>query len=249
MMKNNLNHLLLLFAFLLAIVPVQAQDDDDWGDFGEEEIENAKISGGIIHVPFEYQFTDMAPLNQSLDAAGFSSLRDEVLGYGSDLTVFVRNFVLSAGTRRSFTQKTGNNTVDMSLTHRQTEFGAGYVLYASNGFIAYPRALFGWSNQELQTQVRNGSTDFSSGIQGTFLGSEMERKSYYIGADIGADYMFGFDETSGSGINLGLRVGYQYQLDSGDWSSYGQTVTDGPNIDLSGLFIRASIGFAGWHRQ
>lgn len=243
--------LFALLTFSLFWMPALAQEDDGWGDFGDDEevVEKGKISGGILHIPFSFLNSSQGPLAQSLVGQGYPAPSDEVLSWGSDITVVVRNFVLSFGTQRNFAQSLSNGTYSMELNHQQTELGLGHLLYAKRGFLLYPRALFGWTNQNFEVVAQNGSGSFDNGVQGGFLGSEMDRKSYYLGADVGADYMFGYDETSGAGLCLGLRVGYQHQITSGDWTSYGRPVTDGPDLDLSGLFVRFSIGFAGWHRQ
>ena len=239
-----------LFLFL----PASAQFTEETWDFDDEDTTAAvkgKISGGIFHLSYAYPFQSD---NASWGNFGVTTVPEGegIPGnWGIDLTVFMRNFALKLGSTYDFTQDylAGNWIHSHRNTYR--EIGLGYNLYSKRGLIVYSTANLGLVRNITELKDTQTDPDLSADdiIGGTPIGTIMKRNSGYAGAEVGLDYMLGYDETAGAGFTFGLRVGYNHQLNSGTWKSHGTEVSDGPDLNISGAYVRLSVGFAGWHRQ
>jgi len=86
-------------------------------------------------------------------------------------------------------------------------------------------------------------------IDGDYAGTEITQNGLFAGAEVSLDYMIGYDEKSGAGITFGVKVGYNHQLSTGNWRSFGNNLGSTVDLDVSSPYARLSIGFAGWHRQ
>ena len=250
-MHNSLYKIpLLALAFILASFSAHAQDDDDnwFGDEPETE-EKGKISGGIIHVPFGYTSNSKTGLNTVLGNHLLPSLENEELTWGIDGTFIVRNFIVRIGTTNSFAQKVENSTRKVEYQQKLTELGLGYNVFSKKGFIVYPTAHIGRFKSTFISANKAASVGASGVLGGIYVGTEASQTGYYTGAGIGLDYMLGFDESSGAGITFGLQAGYNYQISANNWKAYGLDLGNEFNDDMSGAYVRLSIGFSGWHRQ
>ena len=242
---------LLVLALLMGSLSLHAQQDDNW--FEEEDAQTAekgKISGGIIHLPFGYTSNSKAGLNDALQTNGIAPLQSEEYTWGADGTFVVRNFVIRIGATNTFRQSSPGTSVEIvDYNQKFREIGLGYNAFSKKGLIIYPTAHFGRFKSTAISAVQTASPQAPAVLGGAYIGTEARQIGYYAGAGIGLDYMFGFDEVSGAGLALGLQAGYNYQLSASNWEAYGRDL--GPDLgdDISGFYLRLSIGFAGWHRQ
>lgn len=247
-------HTLPVFLIAMALFsPLSAQFTEEEWDFDEEvkEEKQGKISGGILHAGFAYPFTDdQATWGQS--GGTTTAEGDGIPGnWGIDLSIIMRNFVAKLGFYRDFTQNYTGLLGSHEVHNTYREFGLGYNIYSNKGLIVYSTFNAGYvrNNASLFYNLTDPAPGFGDIVDGTAAGTIMTRNNAYLGGEAGFDYMFGYDESSGAGITLGIRAGYNHQISSGDWKSFNTVVQGGPDLDMSGAYIRASIGFAGWHRQ
>ena len=247
---TGLAFVMALFLFL----PASAQFTEETWDFDEEDTTSAvkgKISGGIFHLSYASPFqSDNASWGNFGVTSGTEG--EGIPGnWGIDLTVFMRNFALKLGSSYDFVQE--YPAAIGVHAHRNTyrEIGLGYNIYSKRGLIIYSTANLGLVRNitEFQYNLTDPAPVTNDILGGTAAGTVMKRNSGYAGAEVGLDYMTGYDETAGAGFTFGLRVGYNHQLNSGTWKSFGTEIPDGPDLDISGAYVRLSVGFAGWHRQ
>jgi|GEM_PF-5424511 len=246
----------LLFLALFSATSLSAQfSSEDW-DFDEKKEKDdgkkGKISGGMLHLPYTYAASGAADYFQGIRDVSDPAIEGIPGQWGLDAQFVVRNFVVKYGGYRSFSQDISYmNGTNESLGTTFREFGLGYNLYSNRGLLVTATGHLGWfTNRSTVSNLNTQNpTTYGSLLTGSSFGTEVEQKGTYLGGEAGVNYMFGFDEVSGSGIVLGLRVGYNYQVSDQSWESYGIPITGGPDLDHSGVYVRASIGFAGWHRQ
>lgn len=255
-MKHLRTSFVFLLLALLTAVTLPAQfSSEDW-DFDENKEEDdgkkGKISGGMLHVPYTYAASGATEYFQNVRDLTNNPIEGWPGHWGMDAQFVVRNFVIKIGGHKAFKQDISYmNGTQESLRTTFREFGLGYNLYANKGLLVTATGHLGWFTNystvsNLNTQNPPNYTDL---LIGNSFGTEVEQKGTFLGGEAGVNYMFGFDEVSGAGIALGLRLGYNYQISDKTWESYGVPIAGGPDLDHSGLYVRASIGFAGWHRQ
>lgn len=242
----------LSFFLLLILAGFSASaQDDDW-DFEEETGEKkGKISGLMLHVPVTYQSLEIANLNSALYPNGGVSdvFTSDKLSLGIHGTFVVRNFVLTAGMDQTFRETSSTPTAKARYNLRQRKLGVGWNVYSNRGLIIYPTAHVGLYTHNLVIAENTADNGTVGVFAGDYSGTQLTKQGLYTGAEISVDYMTGFDEKSGAGITFGVKLGYNYQLSEGSWSSFGTDLGDDPNLDISGAYAKLCIAFAGWHRQ
>ncbi len=251
-MKNIL-HLLPVFLIAMALFsPASAQFTEEEWDFDDEEkteVKKGKISGGILHASYAYSSTDPQFWWGPANGVPASEVDGIPGNWGIDLTVVSRNLVTKFGFYRDFTQEFPFGSGPQKIHNVYREFGLGYNIFSKKGLIVYSTANIGMVRNDATLLFNLTDLTFPDLTGGTAIGTNLSRKSGYFGGEAGFDYMFGFDEASGAGVTLGVRAGYNYQFTDGEWKSFGAVVPNGPNLDMTGAYVRVSVGFAGWHRQ
>ena len=71
--------------------------------------------------------------------------------------------------------------------------------------------------------------------------SQMSNGSLLVGGALGGDWFLPFGSARG-GMVLGFRAGYNYAPIETDWTIDGNDVAGGPDVALTGAFVRLSIG-------
>ena len=66
---------------------------------------------------------------------------------------------------------------------------------------------------------------------------------------LGFEWMPGFDESAGSGIVIGLDLGYHLAITEGPWEANTVTVGYNPKVSPTGIYANFHLGFGGWNRN
>lgn len=191
----------------------------------------------------------MDEYNSYFGANGVESVNDNGVALGGGFTVFIRNLALGGEWNSILDKKASSAMLDTRLESGWGQFQLGYVVVASKGWLVYPKLGIGTYRHGLTVTENVNALPFDSLVTGGYKGTMVTRKGMLGSVEANVDWMPGFDESSGGGIVFGLGVGYQMQLTENDWDAYDTPVTGGPNVDLSGLYVRLRIGVGGWNQQ
>ena len=161
----------------------------------------------------------------------------------------MKNIVLGGEGHGILVKRASSSLLNAQLSTGSGQFQMGYIVFAKKGLIVYPKLGIGRFTHELRLKEQIATTTLDTIVAGNYSGTLLSRKGTLGSVEACVDFMPGFDESSGGGLAFGLAVGYQMQLNDKGWDAYGTPVTGGPDVDLSGLYVRLRIGFGGWNQQ
>ena len=126
--------------------------------------------------------------------------------------------------------------------------GIGYVRELSPRLRVYPRFGLGAGGMGLWFQGGGGEVDFDDVLANPQPTEEVDEPvlstaSAVIDLGLGGEVLPG---GWGKGLMLGVRLGYLAAFNT-EWSLRNQDVTAGPDANIGGPYIRATIGI-GWRR-
>jgi hypothetical protein len=252
-MKNQrFNSILWLCAFLqiLWFTPLQAQTDESVSTEGEVEKEKPRRVSGIFGgFSAGYQFYSMEEFNNYFAPEAFAPVPDNSITLGGHGTMIVRNWVLGGEGHNATRKRASSSSLDAELNSNWGMANLGYVVLARKGFLLYPKLGFGAYTHELILKDQISTTSMDSISGGNFAGTTMTRRGLLGSAELTFEFTPSPKETSSGGFLFGLTAGYQMPLSDKGWEAYGISVTDGPEIDLGGMYVRLRVGLGGWIRQ
>ncbi|MEM1000549.1 MAG: hypothetical protein AAGN35_26080 [Bacteroidota bacterium] len=229
-----------MLALLLAFSTLPAQDDDKRG----------KVSGGYGYFSAGIIDLETAPLNASLTGNGYGEASSTQITLGGAGFLIVRNFIIGGEGHGVVSQEMNSSAQNATLEGGWGQFNLGYVLLSGKGILLYPKVGIGGYNHRLVIQnAQNLPSVNDVFAEGNYSGTELIRNGLLVSGALGFQFMPGFDDSSGSGLSIGLEVGYNYAANEGAWEAYGTPLTGGPSLNMTGIFARLNIGFSGWHRQ
>lgn len=239
---------LLLCCWGLALAqPAFGQDEEDSNTAQPVDDEGPKrISGGFGFFSPGFGMQDLGSLNAFVGEDAFEG-NGITLGGGGQL--MVKSIVLGGEGGSFLTRKAAIGSTDMQLESGWGKFSMGYVVYGRKGLLIYPKVGIGGSKQVLTLHNTLATNDVDSIYAGGYTGTTLQKNGLFTSFGAGIDWMPGFDETAGSGIVLGLDLGYNLSLNEKPWEAFGKTLSGGPSITHGGIYANLHIGFAGWNRQ
>jgi hypothetical protein len=219
------------------------------GDGGDEDRGRKRVSGGQGYITAGYHMFKMDEYNAYFAPDALPAVKDNGISLGGGFNIIVRNLVLGGVWSNILEKSSSASQLDAKLKSSMGLFQVGYVVFAKKGFLVYPKVGIGNFNNDLTLKENRQTTTFDTISAGNYPGSLLNNRGLLGNAELNLDWMPGFDESSGGGLMFGLGVGYNMGLTDKGWDTYGTTVTGGPAIDLSGLYVRLRIGFGGWNLQ
>lgn len=246
---------LFKFAVLAALLTLtsghvlaQSIDDGDGDNAATPVAQDGpkRISGGYGYFMPGFGMQDLGALNTY---AGTSDFEGNGVTLGGAGTLMIRSFMLGGEGGSHLARKATVGNLDMTLESGWGKFTLGYVVYGRKGLLIYPKVGIGGSKETLTLHKTDAATAVDSVFGGGFTGTTLQKNGLLMSFGAGLDWMPGFDETAGSGIVLGLDFGYNLGLSEKDWEAYGATLSGGPSVSPTGIYVNLHIGFAGWNRQ
>lgn len=239
--------------FFLFAGQAMAQDDgatppSEDGGF-DDDGGAKKVSGGMGYFTPGYHMFKLDDYNNYFEQRGVNSASDNGISLGGGFKIMIRSIVLGGEWSSILDKKTNSSFIDAKLESSWGLFQVGYVVMAKKGLLLYPQVGIGTYDNDLTLKGTLASTTFDTTASGYFSGTKLNNRGLLGNAELNLDWMPGFDESSGGGLVFGLGVGYNMALTNKGWDAYGTTVTGGPEIDLSGLYVKLRIGFGGWNHQ
>ncbi len=230
----------LAFSFSLA----SAQDTipDPMDDGGPK-----RVSGGYGYAIGGYSMKDVAGLTNFVGNG--TSFSDGAIGFGGGGMLMVRSVLLGGEGYSSLKQKETFGSQDLTYESGWGKFYFGYVLVGKKGLLLYPKVGVGGYKESLTLNNKAANVTMDTVFTGAYTGTNLVKQGVLMSFGAGFEWMPGFDETSGSGIVIGLDLGYNLAITENDWKAYEAPLSGGPVLKPTGLYANLHIGFGGWNRQ
>lgn len=235
----------LLFLFFGMAMGKEQEQEDDQIDKFEKFIMKKRVNAAYFIVG--NNTFRLNSLNNYLTPRGFPTLAANYLAYGFGGHVIHNKFVLGAEVQRSFGKKQlSTANFNTFLSFKYTTLNIGYLLYSQKGLMTYPLLGFGFG--ELKLKVMNNEIDSFNDIDKNHNISTSWTHSFLVNLGMGLDYFVNFNKKMQGKNNLviGIRAGYLISPIKFNWSIDGIRVGDGPEVGLTGPYIRITIGLGGW---
>jgi hypothetical protein len=245
-MKNirTLNGWIIAFGLLLSVSFAYAQDTiPDPMDDGSPK----RVSGGYGYAIGGFAMNDVDGLSNFVgNGASFSG---NAIGFGGGGMLSVRSVLLGGEGYSSLKQKATFGNQDLTYESGWGKFYVGYVILGKKGLLLYPKVGIGGYKESLTLNNKSANTSMDTVFTGAYTGTNIVKQGVLMSFGAGFEWMPGFDQSAGSGIVLGLDLGYNLAITENDWKAFETTLTGGPSLKPTGLYANLHIGFGGWNRQ
>ncbi len=196
--------------------------------------------GGHGYFGIGVQTVEIADLNERLLTLGYPEFDRTMLsigggGYG------LRGRTLMVG-GEGYWLSSGESTVggrDVSLSGGYGLFQIGYLYDTGTGLEIFPTAGFGGGGFSLALGPTGTGDDFDSVVNSPNREATLRQGSLLVSVGLGGHYRFG---AGSGGPTLGLHAGYTFQPYTSNWRLGGNSLADGPDVGIEGLFVRMTIG-------
>lgn len=241
-MRNTKSHVRLLVSILLlgvgAVTTVHAQTSPEAPPSDDTtEAEGAGFFAIGTH------FTDLAPLNNRLDEAGYPTFASEMISIGGGGYGVTNRILLGGEGHGLITANKGFNSRDVSVGGGYGLFTLGYLFQPRPSLRIYPQVGFGGGGLLLDIGSQGDAGDFDEVLNNPNRSASVGRASLLASIGAGLEYEFSGPGEKG-GFRLGLRTGYMLSPLNSDWQIDETTLSGGPDATLRGPFLRLTIGRA-----
>jgi len=187
------------------------------------------------------EYVDLDELNASLLQNGYPDFEETFLTLGG-AGFATRNRLVIGGEGHALLQSeetTSGGQYRAGVFGGFGMFNLGYQVVRVGGLSLYPLVGVGGGGLTLRIRQR-AVVDFDDVLDSPGRESHLSTGSLLVGGALGMDWFFG---TGGrGGFAVGARAGYNYAPLSSDWLMSGSDVAGGPAADLTGAYVRVSIG-------
>jgi hypothetical protein len=211
-----------------------------------------KLHGGFGGFMFGGQLTDISKLNDRLVSTNYTKFQDKFYTLGGGGYGIINNFIIG-GEGHGLMARNGDNT---TRTHRTTlqggggAFNLGYIIFSRNNYWLYP--YFGIGGETMTLSIRSRENPpFDDVLTDPNRSSTLKTSGLALTAGLGWDYLFniGGNERNFGGLGVGFRIGYTYTPFNEGWQLNCSDIGSGPDISITGPFVRMTIGGGGISKQ
>jgi hypothetical protein len=197
-------------------------------------------SGGQGYFGIGVQTVEIEELNERLLGLGYPEFDRTMLSIGGG-GYAVRGRTLMIG-GEGYGLYSGETTVggrDVRLTGGYGLFQVGYLYDTGAGLELFPTAGFGAGGLALSLGPSGTGDDFDDVVTDPNREATLHQGSLLLSVGFGGHYRFG---AGSGGPTLGLHAGYTFQPYTSNWRLGGNSLADGPDVGIEGLFVRVTIG-------
>jgi hypothetical protein len=232
----------LLAVFSLALISI-AQ--------GEENLKDGKEEGGMGYFMIGGGTLDIDAINTRMQTAGLSTLSDNFLSLGGGGYAIHGRLILGGEGHSLLGEEVSNESFTTSIGAGYGFFNIGYSLHSSGSLIVYPMFGIGGGAMSISMMEKGTSPSFDQILNDPKRSVVLSTGGWLINLALGTDYMFIMEENEEGkgGFILGLRIGYVLAPIKGDWSMDGIDISGGPDIGITGPYIRLMIGGGGYDER
>lgn len=210
-----------------------------------------KKRGGMGYFMFGGSIIDINSLNSRLENKGYSKLSNNFISFGGGGHGIINKVIIGGEGHGLIGKETTSGNYKTSLNCGYGFFNLGYIIYSTRNFNIYPLLGLGGGGMSLKI-VERGTPSFDEVLDNPKRSTELSTGGLLIHLSVGTDYLLkkvcGCGEGEG-GLVFGLRVGYILAPFKGDWEMDGLDISEGPEIGITGPYIRLMIGFGGFGKR
>lgn len=213
--------------------------------FFNQAISQSKTSGGEGYFMVGMQKIDVKNLNSLLRLNNYPSLDESYTSVGGGGYGIVNNFVIGGEGHGLIGTEVSNQNYKVNLTAGYGMFNIGYVIYNNYGLKIFPLVGFGAGGIDLRINEKT-SLDFTDVLNNPKRGSSLSMAGLMLNIGVNGGYIVNFNEEKNEGgVLIGITVGYTHFLKLGNWTLFENDISGGPNIGISGFYVRFNIGGGG----
>ncbi len=221
----------ILFTLMAVSMVAEAQD------------KKKSIYGGIGYFGYAYMPIEVGSINTSLSANGIPVISQNFMGFGGGGLGFINNIILGGeGVTYSNSNKSNAN-YKMNSNYSYGLFNIGLVAYDNPSFIIYPLIGLGGSNFNIEI-YENSNPDFDALLQNPKRGVEMSDSRFLAKTSMNMLYF----PRKNNIFFVGLKAGYAFSPGQSEWTTHDQSLSNGPNTDMSAPFVQIMLGAGGLTR-
>ncbi len=209
-----------------------------------------KMHNGIHYLLIGGALVENGAVNKEIERLGYTgfSRYSLSLGFGG---IRLHGRFVSGGEFEGLLWKHNKNGNSESM------FSAGRLLslhgisvLPSSNFLLYPLVGIGGGISSLRAGPKEVPFDSAFAIPSQLpSSSSLSQFTFLVDLGLGMNYSHPFPHGKPGKMSIGLRAGYMFDpFDNDEWHRHGTTLTNGPNSDLSGPYVRLTLGTSGVHK-
>jgi len=230
----------LVFVSLFLIQPTLAQ----------ERKRHRSEAGGKGYFLLSFGKLDLGSLNSRLKAKNFPEFKESFVSLGGGGHAIIGNLIIGGEGEGHIITETTADALKNSLEVGYGFFDIGYVLLSSKNLQVYPLLGIGGGGIGLKI-IEKGISDFDQILDNPKRMSTISTGGLLMQFCLGADYLLSFngDEDASGGLVFGIRIGYKFTPVKSGWSMESLEISNGPDLGITGPFIRIMFGGGGLGRK
>lgn len=216
----------------------------------QEVTSEAKKEEGRGYFMFGGSILDIDGLNSRLESKGYSKFSDNLFSLGGGGHGMINRVIIGGEGHGLFggekESTISGETYKTSLTVGYGFFNMGYILYSMDDLNIYPILGIGGGGMSVKIAEREAPS-FDEVLDNPRRISTLSSGGFLIKLALGADYLLKLaeDESGEGGLIFGLQIGYTFTPIKGDWQMGEIDVSGGPEVGITGPYIRFMIGGGG----
>lgn len=191
---------------------------------------------------------NIGDLNDAIEAVGYPTISENFYSFGlGGHSVMKKNFILGMEAQMLMSEEVSGNNLENSMDAAYGMLNFGINLWSRNMFRVYPLIGLGYGSLKFKIQEEGTSPTFSEILLDPRRNVTLRTSGFLLNIALGADYIikFGKHKKKDRGLLVGFRFGYTTTPFKGDWQVNETEITGGPEIGITGPYIRLIIGGGG----
>lgn len=245
MMQRSKNVFKLFFSFvvcfLLSVNGVQGQEPEK--TIGEK--------GGMGYFMIGACILDLGDLNTRLVDNGYTEMSDNIFSMGGGGHAIINRIIIGGEGQALIGNKETSATYKTSLGGGYGFFNLGYIVYSNSSLRIYPLLGIGGGGISLGISEQGTAPTFDEVLEDPKRNADLFTGGLLLNLAVGAEYFLktGADDKGNRGWIFGIRTGYTLTPVQGDWHMEMTEVSGGPDLGITGPYLRIMIGGGGFEKS
>jgi hypothetical protein len=190
---------------------------------------------------------DLDELNATLRRSSYPAFSDNLFSFGGGGHLIINRLLIGGEGHGLLTKEKSvvlaNRLYKSSLEISYGFVTAGYQVIANGGFSFYPLLGIGGGIISMKIHEKTPAS-FDEILANPGRNATLTMAGFLVHASLGGDYFFVVDQDAGErrGLIVGFRAGYNFAPLKSDWQLDEFEIAGGPDIDVTGPYVRLLIG-------
>lgn len=215
-------------------------------DLDAQHREHGSRRTAAVYMTVGMSLLDTDGINNALTAQAYRSLSDRFFSLGAGGHLVLNQAVIGVEGQALLSEQASstNDTFRATLSGRRSMLQFGYLVFEGDNLDLYPLLGVGYGSTALEI-LDPAAGNFDEVLADPRRGSVLHKGGPLLGAAVGGDWVFEVAQGKRRGPALGFRLGYDYAPIESDWSLDGTPLLGGPELSLTGPYLRILFGFGG----